>query len=328
MNQQAAQSILDVPLREARRLLAEGGPVYLCVNPVEYHGPHLSLHNDALICQGLVRDLHARLQESHPTWPLLLAGEVEVGVDVVPGPGSLPVDFRTVRRFVNLACTALADLGARRAVLMTFHGSPLHNLALHYGVCGLRKRGIFAVTPLPLLLRALMEGARPEIEEVYSHITNEAERAEMIRNLSFDFHAGFLETSLTLNYVPGSVKDHCQLAPCPPLRPLKGVRCLARTLGSLGLARAAHDLGYLATALSWYGLRPFPGYTGNPRYATPEAGALLAGALIEEMAPVVEAALEGQGEPPEPVMKWMQWATLNGRIGTISIPSSQISYSA
>ena len=36
-------------------LLATGAPVFLCVNPVEYHGPHLSLHNDRLISEGVAR---------------------------------------------------------------------------------------------------------------------------------------------------------------------------------------------------------------------------------------------------------------------------------
>jgi hypothetical protein len=34
-------TLLDLPHRVARRLAAEDRPVYLLVNPVEYHGPHL-----------------------------------------------------------------------------------------------------------------------------------------------------------------------------------------------------------------------------------------------------------------------------------------------
>ncbi|MFN7132430.1 MAG: hypothetical protein ACK4N5_10120, partial [Myxococcales bacterium] len=64
--------LLDLPQSEARRLIAahagESGraPVYLTVNPVEYHGPHLSLHNDRLVSEGLVRALHARLFPGEP----------------------------------------------------------------------------------------------------------------------------------------------------------------------------------------------------------------------------------------------------------------------
>ena len=32
--------LLDLPHAKAQALLASGAPVYLLVNPVEYHGPH------------------------------------------------------------------------------------------------------------------------------------------------------------------------------------------------------------------------------------------------------------------------------------------------
>ena len=60
-------SLLDLPHREARRLAAEDRPVYLLVNPVEYHGPHLSLHNDQHVSLGLTGALDAAL--GHPGPP-------------------------------------------------------------------------------------------------------------------------------------------------------------------------------------------------------------------------------------------------------------------
>ena len=44
--------LFDLPHGRARALLDRGVPVFLTVNPVEYHGPHLSLHNDRLISLG------------------------------------------------------------------------------------------------------------------------------------------------------------------------------------------------------------------------------------------------------------------------------------
>ena len=34
-------NLLDLPHSRARSLLSRGAPVYLPVNPVEFHGPHL-----------------------------------------------------------------------------------------------------------------------------------------------------------------------------------------------------------------------------------------------------------------------------------------------
>src|SRR5512138_1227236 len=131
-------SLLDQPNAAARQLLATGVPVFVPVNPVEYHGPHLSLHNDHLVCAGYLRDLHDRLW---PDAPFVVVRDLEVGVDPVPGPGSRPVAFATVRRMVEDACAAVADLGARAVVLGTFHGSPMHNHALERGVRLLERRG-------------------------------------------------------------------------------------------------------------------------------------------------------------------------------------------
>src|SRR4051812_14310306 len=149
-------SLLDLPHAEARRLLAGGAPVYLPVNPVEYHGPHLSLHNDALIAQGLAAELHAGLCQREALggsdWPFLVAGGLEIGVDPAPGPGSRATPYAEVRDQVTEACLALADLGARKVVLMTFHGAPLHALALEGGIHALAARGVTALSPMNILL--------------------------------------------------------------------------------------------------------------------------------------------------------------------------------
>jgi creatinine amidohydrolase len=111
-------SLFDQSHTEARRLVKTGATVFLTVNPVEFHGPHLSLHNDRIISLGLAKDLHARLE---PKAPLLLGADLEVGVDPCPGPGSRHTPYGVVRDLVVEACRALAELGVKRVVLMTFH---------------------------------------------------------------------------------------------------------------------------------------------------------------------------------------------------------------
>src|SRR5262245_42835306 len=134
-----------MPHAEARAVLAKGAPVFLPVNPVEYHGPHLSLHNDRLIAVGLARDVHARL--ARPEWPFVLAADLEVGVDPTPGPGTRVTPFPLVRETVLRACKALHALGARTVVAMTWHGAPLHSIAIEPGLEWLRRRGVVALNP-------------------------------------------------------------------------------------------------------------------------------------------------------------------------------------
>ncbi|MFN7131369.1 MAG: hypothetical protein ACK4N5_04760, partial [Myxococcales bacterium] len=67
-------------------------------------------------------------------------------------------------------------------------------------------------------------------------------------------------------------------------------------------------------------LRPFPGYTSEPRHASAEAGAFFAAALLDTLAPVVSAVLAGAERSPPPVMGWLGPLSLGGRLGNLPIP--------
>lgn len=139
--------------------------MFLTVNPVEYHGPHLSLHNDRLVSLGLIRDLHERLLVRHPEWPLLVAADLEVGVEPCSGPGS--------------------------------------------------RHGRYAIAVEPGPGGAAIDNSR--FAPAFAHVADPDERAEMLRTLRHDFHAGFFETSVALHYAPESVSpEHRGLPPCPP----------------------------------------------------------------------------------------------------------------
>src|SRR5690242_6933886 len=92
-------SLFDVPHQEARRLVSSGAPVYLTINPVEYHGPHLSLHNDRLISFGLAREVHEALAKTND-WPFVVGADLEIGVEPCPGPGSRRTPFGVARHLV------------------------------------------------------------------------------------------------------------------------------------------------------------------------------------------------------------------------------------
>jgi creatinine amidohydrolase len=149
--------LFDLPHTDARALLATGVPVYLTINPVEYHGPHLSLHNDRLLSRGLSQALAERLNRRHPDWPCVFASDIELGVEPCPGLGTRRLEHQTVRATILEACRALAELGARRVVLMTFHGAPLHGVAIHAGLELLRARGIPTIAPFHGVLRELID---------------------------------------------------------------------------------------------------------------------------------------------------------------------------
>ncbi len=318
-----------------RAALARGVPAFLLVNPIEYHGPHLSLRNDHLISLGLARDLHAQLRAGLPEgvdYPLLVTRDLDLGVLPTSGPGSEPSGYFEVRRAVLAACLELAGLGAKCVVIVTFHGAPLHACALEAGAAWLRQRGIRALSPMNLLLRELLAGGAPSLAryaEAYARVEPPPLRARMLAEIASDFHGGFFETSLALHYAPHSVQPFYREVPdCPAFGPPSGVADAIARLGRLGprAAARAEELSLVLRGAAWMALRPFPGYTGAPSLASPEAGAVFARALAALFAPVVEGALH-RGEPsPSPPLAWLRWATLFGRVGVHAAPEDMLGF--
>jgi creatinine amidohydrolase len=296
-----------------------GGTAWLCVDPVEYHGPHLSLHNDPLICAGLTREVAAALGDDDPAVAVLRAG-----VDPVPGPGSVHVPYSKLVPQVRALAREVADAGATRVVVFTFHGAPLHDLALWQAVRWLRAQGLTACAPLNTLLQRLVTGDVDDVLPAWHSIANPADRDALLANPQADFHAGFFETSMALRYAPDTVSPgHRDLPACPawPLdRRLARAAAVARKLGRESLAR---ELDFASLGAGWYRLRPFPGYTGRPRAASVEAGEIFRSVLVDGFADEVRSVFDG-GEPAPPPLRWLRRATLGGRLFREHVPLNQV----
>jgi creatinine amidohydrolase len=317
--------LFDIPHGEARKMLSTGAPIYLTINPVEYHGPHLSLHNDRLISLGLARELHSRLARRHPEWPLLVGTDLEIGVEPCWGMGTRHTSYSQARALIVEACRAVAELGAQRVVLMTFHGAPFHNHAIDQGVQHLVARGVNAVAPFNLVLRQMVTLDPARFAPAYSHIDDAAERAAMMAGLRYDFHAGFFETSMALYYVPEAVSPvYKSLPPCPEIARQPAFAAAAQLARRLGASELAGELSYAATGFGWYGLKPFPGYTGRPHRATREAGAIFARYMLDVFEPVVEEVLAGRARSPAPIMAWARYLSLGGRLGAVKVKAAQM----
>lgn len=310
---------------EARALCASGAPVYLGVNPVEFHGPHLSLHNDTLISFGLAKELHGRLAERSPAWPFLIANDIEVGVEPTSGLGSRHTRFEVVRELVLEASAALADLGAQRVVFMTFHGAPLHAMAIQAGVDYLQHRGVRALSPLNVLLRMMLDLDVNELAPAVQHIADPDERQAVLDALQFDFHAGFFETSLAMHFAPESVSPElASVSDCPPVEPDAMLAAAAKVAQTLGRTQLALELRYAAFGVGWNALRPFPGYTSRPRHATASVGNFFAQRILAEYVKAVDQVLYHGAPAPTPIMTWMPALTLNGRVGSTKMDAATL----
>ncbi len=322
--------LFDLDEVDVRAAFDDGAPAYLLVNPVEYHGPHLSLLNDHVVARGLARDLHARLnlrRDPSARWPFLLTHDLNVGVEPAPGPGSIPVSHRDVVAKVVKACRELSRLGAQKVAIMTFHGSPNHAAALEMGVKYLRRKGVRAISPLNAALRGLLDLRPSTIEGAFAHIDDLEERAVMMASIEDDFHGGFIESSLTMHYAPETVKPIIRELPaCPPLVPSATIALAARAAArACGKGKAvSQELLVIGKSLAWMKLRPFPGYTGHPRWARPEVGAIFAEEIIDEYAAIAESVFAGSGLSPAPFLNWISVVSLRGRIGPPEIPLNAI----
>ena len=93
---------------------------------------------------------------------------------------------------------------------------------------------------------------------------------------------------------------------------------MARALGRDQLSR---ELTFAAEGIGWNALRPFPGYTGRPHRATPQAGAVFAAEIVRRYVDGIEDVFAGRAESPPPIMRWVGRLSLGGRIGNLPVPS-------
>ena len=308
----------------ARAAIAAGAPVWIGVNPIEYHGPHLSLQNDRWCARGLALRLARRLHAAHG-WDYVDGGEIAAGVEPVPGPGSVPVRFGEVRRRVAEACDAAIADGATRIVLSTFHGAPLHQLALDDVARASAGRGIRVLAPFHLVAAGLIADRVPEVDAAFDTIADPELRERVRAGLATDFHAGFFETSMALALAPGRVSPRWrEVEDCPPVRPAMVFWGLASAARGLGAATLAAELEAAAFSTGWQGLRPFPGYTGRPRLASAEAGERFCEHLLALYAQAAEAVLVRGEAHPQPILRWVRPLTLGGRLPAIAAPASAV----
>ncbi len=286
------------------------GTCWLLVNPVEYHGPHLSLENDHLCSLGLARELARRQPGPH-----VLIGELGVGVDPAAGPGSRHTPYRVVVAAVMEACRSLVELGARRVVLLTFHGAPLHNRALYEGARFLLRQGLQAAAPFALLTDELVSMDTTGLDAAFDTIEDPNDRERARAGMPLDFHAGFFETSVALHLAPDSVDAGFREVPdCPAWPAIGWLQAAARWVpGRLG-----EELAAVARIAGWTQLRPYPGYTGCPRLASGEAGNVFVSAIVHAFEAELTRSFEAA--PHVPMMAWLRWLTLGGRLTPPPVP--------
>lgn len=298
--------LLFKPHQELQALAATGAPVHVFVNPVEYHGPHLSLGNDRIISERLSRKLHERLCLSHGPMPYLVGGVIDFGCDPTPGVGSVGVTYDKLRYLVQSVVDGLIALKVKRVIFHTFHGSPFHCHAIHAGIARLEAAGIKAVSVFDQVLRAIGEFDPLMFAPLRACMVSEADYRTIMARLSTDFHAGFFETSVAVHVAPETVaKDYTALPPCPDIPQHTGVKQLAKVAKRLPALNK--ELNHLAHILGWMEMKPFLGYTSHPALANDQAGAWFVNDMILPLyEQLCHDVLWGESAGPKPQLAWLK----------------------
>ncbi|NUO52378.1 MAG: creatininase family protein [Polyangiaceae bacterium] len=318
--------LLDLPHHRMVELIGStDAPVFVAVNPVEFHGPHLSLHNDRLVTEGLSRDLHAALAERRSgSYPYLVAHDLELGAEPCSGPGTRHITYASLREALLETVRALAEVGAKKLVINTFHGGGLHNLAIEAACDAFERAGGRAFAPLAVALQSMVDFDDALLADPLSTLP-EPERSRVRETLRFDFHAGWLETSLALHYAPDSVSpEHRSLSPAPSLGRDRAIGLASRVAKRLGAASISAELDFLASAATWTKMRPFLGYTGHPALATREAGRRIASRFVARYVELGEAVLYGAAPSPRAPFRYLPALTLGGRLEPTFVPTSDV----
>lgn len=295
----------QLPHQSIKEKVRTGAPVFILVNPVEYHGPHLSLHTDGLISEGIAKDLYSRMLARHPSWPFLEFAPIELGVDPTPGPGSQKTSYFRLRSSILQAAKSLVEIGAEKVIWVTFHGGPAHNTAIHAGIDYLADKGIPSFNVMNLVLETMIDYDESYFAAAFESISDLAVRERLKNEMMSDLHGGFYETSMALHYAPQSVAKNYQETPDCPKIELNAVLSVFKTLvDRFGSRRLSREMGFGFYALSWAALKPFPGYTSRPRLANLDAGRVFAADLMRRSLTACERVFEQKEKAPRPILEW------------------------
>src|SRR3990167_970609 len=286
------------PHNQLAALARSGAPVHLFVNPVEYHGPHLSLGNDRILSERIALKLHERLQQQGD-FPFVSGGHIDMGCDPCPGPGSVSTTYSQLKSSLRQRVDALVDIGVQRVIFHTFHGSPFHQHALDWAVERLHRNGVRAVNLFSATIDLIVNFDPALYAPLRDLLPSQADFDRVLAILPSDHHAGFFETSVALYVAPETVApDYHNVPPCPPLPASAALMGLARLLKSRELENTAYSM-------AWMLLKPFPGYTGIPALASPEAGRFYVEDLIlPRYVQRCRDVLWGDVPPPRAGLAW------------------------
>ena len=300
----------DLSHPELLALNRERTLVLLAVSPVEVHGAHLPLKTDYFLTGAMIRSAAKAVMARLPGWSALVAPALPVGSDVLPLPGSVELRPRVLRDLVADVGSSYAKAGFKWRAVLSGHGGPRHNTAIELGCRDAMKRhkGFRMFSPTSeLILYVLLGDFREDLAARLRGLMDENDLASLWPS---DVHAGALETSLALCYMPEMVREGWRELPKVCFGEgssvkRRFVRGFARLLGRSMAALSSSDADRRAWPLFCDNLAesillwkapdgPPPLYAGFPALASKELGEAYSAMIAERGAALIEDVVSGR----------------------------------
>lgn len=188
----------EISFSRMKELSPEKTIVAVTMSPMEVHGPHLPIGQDWLEAQALLESVAASTVERRPDWNVLIIPPVPVAEDSLPHVGSIAMPPHLVRDVAYYILKPFAEAGFKRMIISSFHGGPRHMTALESAADKLTtKYETHAISIFSAVVARMKNG-----NVFYDAVKNLTDNKITLEEISRDWHAGFVETSIALHLWP------------------------------------------------------------------------------------------------------------------------------
>ncbi len=180
--------LADSTFEDVKKYLKQDKSIIIPFGAVEVHGKHLPILTDVYAVEGIIKK----------------AKEIGLGTMVAPTlyytiarllevlPGTISLDFEPWKNYIKNILEKFCETGFEKFYLITFHGDPVHKMALREAAHELEK----------VFNKVEFIGV-----SLWSLITEEAKKRKIIKDKISEWHAGEIETSLMLYLKPETVRE-------------------------------------------------------------------------------------------------------------------------
>ncbi len=247
---------------------------FLIISPLEEHAPFLPLGTDVFNASYFAQASAEDLIGNKPDWNVVIIPPLYLGTYVFRFIGSVRHRQKVILEVLKDYGQSVASWGFQHIVLFSAHGGAGHIAVLEEAARRVSKR--YKIRMISLTGKIAIDFLFGKyVERIQTNLQKPLDEKE-VKNLKYDYHAGWWETSMMLKIRPDLVKESFkQFPPVLVENPLQLKSDAALKLGK----------GY--------------GYFGTPSFADKKLAEASFKVLMEEGMKIIYRFLDGQNVTAE-----------------------------